>query len=174
MDEKYIVNVLSNKNRILEKLQSQREELLQRKQQTDKRYDDVIRQISLKGKPIKADVLSPTNAQNNNMLSILRRSHRELRKQENEIDRQLGLLNEEEQRVKHIWNAFKVLESQDFKILNEIYVKKIKYDYLCTDYQKNKSTLYRKRSDALEKLNIKVKERLKNYLLEDNDDCYWN
>lgn len=149
VSENEIINILTNRDILLDTIRRKREELLAESNEIE---EAVIRQISLSGKPLKADVLSKTNDNKENILKILEKSKEERILLANAIERQLDLLFMEEQMINRVWIAYRRTDSLDYRLLEALYIKNEKQELICMEFNISKATLNRRRKTVINNL----------------------
>lgn len=145
LDEKYIINVLSNRKDILETVQTKKSMWQEDSMELDAELATLTRQLA-------SLYNSNKDSSQDNIISILKGNQERISEQRQEVVESLNALNEEEQRIKKIWSAFLALTGDDFKILNDMYVMDLKWDFLCLEYGIGRTALHNRRRIAIDKL----------------------
>jgi Protein involved in vacuole import and degradation len=135
--DKYIKNLNTRRIALLDSIES---------------MNDFIEEASLRGKPLKEDISTPTNEKQDPIYKILLEASRQLTVQEKKIANHIYELTLEEDKVVDIWSALHRLPVEQFNMLIDMYQKEEPEAVLVERYNVSKSKLWRMRRQGLDEM----------------------
>lgn len=125
---------------------------------SEKRKDNDILAIALKGKPTSTEKLSPTNAEQDILGNILNAYYKQRDEKINDCRRKLQILMDEEQLIHRVWDIYLSLDTSLFEILQLRFVRGYKWSYLEENYGWSKREISERQNLALRTIKNEIQD----------------
>lgn len=143
-DEQEVISTLKNHKYNLEIIQEKIKSTYLRAES----LNDMLKKNAYKSQNY-SDIRVQNGFKNDPMLQILIQRDKDFENEQKHIREEIEYLMLQEERIKNIFKCLRMLPNDLFDVLNSLYVKQETWDYYMVKHNLSKSTISRKRNEAI-------------------------